>query len=515
MLLTLSPPAKSEFKFKTPHDYSPPLPLSTLRSSPTTAGDPLRPLPGSASRTMGTPHRGLPPPAAMTLPDPSRGPSGSQQLPSSFGQMPAPPSQWQGAEESMRNWLMAKAEEEKRRQEEERTRQETLKLEQRKIEQTMLRDSMSGGVPPHLVPMIFAGIGGGNLANISIDWLQQYAAQLQAAQQQQVIVQAQSSPDSRRDQRMIGQPQPSVYSIGPQVSQQVAAAPVVLQVQPLAPPPQHAGAFSASSYSVGTMSPTSRARALQPPGQVGAPTSAPRPPPPHSQLPRLTTNDMHIQQPPSAPAVHSLQHSQSAHQQEHTASSPSIYFHHWVPPSSQAGSSSNPPATPSVKAKITHSSHLSGSHEFDSDYTSSPKKRKAQGAHQPAPQPTTQYTSPSFSQVSSSTSTPGRRGHARTRSDASTRGYDPGARPRSYHEPASGRAESVGRSERSSAEQHYQQQQQQRIDEERGGGDERGSGSARNPDPPTQRETRYSHFSHFSAGPDRNPAPGSPKREPR
>ncbi|KAJ9667797.1 hypothetical protein H2201_001983 [Coniosporium apollinis] len=124
--------------------------------------------------------------------------------------MPAPPSQWQGAEESMRNWLMAKAEEEKRKQEEERTRQEGLRLEQRKIEQTMLRDSMSGGVPPHLVPMIFAGIGGGNLANISIDWLQQYAAQLQAAQQQQVIVQSQSSPDSRRDQRMIGQPQPSV-----------------------------------------------------------------------------------------------------------------------------------------------------------------------------------------------------------------------------------------------------------------------------------------------------------------
>ncbi len=383
-------------------------------------------------------------------------------------------------------------------------------MERRKIEQTMLRDSMSGGIPPHLVPMIFAGIGGGNLANISIDWLQQYAAQLQAAQQQQVIVQAQSSPGSRRDQRMVGHPQPSVYSIGPPASQPLVAAPGVLQVQPLAAPPQHAGALSASTYSVGTMSPTSRSRTLQTPVQIGAPTSAPRQPPPHSQLPRLTTNDMQIHQPSSAPAVHPLQHGQSAHQPEHTASSPSIYFHHWVPPSSQGGTSNNPPITPSIKTKAAHASQLSGSHEFESDYTNSPKKRKAQGAHHPVPPPATKYTSPSFSQVSSSTSTPGRRGHARTRSDASTRGYDPTARPRGYHEPASGRAESMGRSERSSAEQHLQQQQ--RIDAER---DERGSEHARNPDSATQRETRYSHFSHFSAGPERGSAPDSPKREPR
>lgn len=71
-----------------------------------------------------------------------------------FGVMPAPPAQWQGQEESMRNWLLAKAEEDKRKQEEERTRQETLRLEQRKIEQAMLRESLQGGIPPQMVPMV-------------------------------------------------------------------------------------------------------------------------------------------------------------------------------------------------------------------------------------------------------------------------------------------------------------------------------------------------------------------------
>jgi len=121
----------------------------------------------------------------MTLPNPDRGPNPSN-LP--LGQLPAAPSQWQGADESMRNWLQAKSEEDRRKQEEERTNQERLRLEQRKIEQTMLRESLQGGVPPYMVPMVFAGIGGGNLANASLEWAQHYMAQIslqQQAQQQQ------------------------------------------------------------------------------------------------------------------------------------------------------------------------------------------------------------------------------------------------------------------------------------------------------------------------------------------
>ena len=64
---------------------------------------------------MSTPHRGLPPPAAMTLPQPGQQPPplGQPPLSQPMGQLPAPPQQWQGAEESMRNWLHAKAEEDK------------------------------------------------------------------------------------------------------------------------------------------------------------------------------------------------------------------------------------------------------------------------------------------------------------------------------------------------------------------------------------------------------------------
>jgi hypothetical protein len=58
------------------------------------------------------------------------------------------------------------------------------------------------------------------------------------------------------------------------------------------------------------------------------------------------------------------------------------------------------------------------------DYVSSPKKRKAQGAHQAAPAPSSapQYTSPSFVHVSSNYSTPGRRTHTRQTSESSIRG---------------------------------------------------------------------------------------------
>ncbi|CAI6335340.1 unnamed protein product [Periconia digitata] len=391
MLLTLAKPPKPAFDFKT-HDYSPTFSSSTAaRFSPKlTNGQLPSHRRDSPASTMGTPHRGLPPPSAMTLPDPSRAPP--PPLSSSLGALPAAPSQWQGAEDGMKNWLAAKAEEEKRKQEEEKTRQENLKLEQRKIEVRMLETSIQGGIPPHLVPIIFAGIGGGNLATISAEWIQSYQSTLQATQQQQqqqqhqqqqqqqqqaqAHAQAQLSPEHGRDSRLIGQPPPGAFATQqPQTPQSVLPPTAVLPGQPLPSQPQQA-TFSAS-YSSGTMSPRSRGAA----GQPG-----------HT---------------PTAASSVQMQNTQPGQQEQ---ASPSIYFHHWVPPTSQqdkASSSANPPATPS-------------------DYTSSPKKRKAQGGHQAPPPPTSapqSYTSPSFSHVStSSASTPGRRGHARTRSDISSRG---------------------------------------------------------------------------------------------
>ena len=127
----------------------------------------------------------------------------------------------------MRTWLNAKSEEDRRKQEEEKTKQEGIRLEQRKIEQSMLQDSLRGGIPPPMVPMVFASMGGANVSNLTLEWAQHYmtqislqqqqqqqAAQIQQHQQQhqqqqaQQQAQIQPSPDQRRDVRLITGPNP-------------------------------------------------------------------------------------------------------------------------------------------------------------------------------------------------------------------------------------------------------------------------------------------------------------------
>ncbi len=363
MLLTIKQPA--HHGYKSFHDYTPPTPPSTSRFSPAVASTgpsvppisatnkSLPPLPAAKSTTqpMSTPHRGLPPPASMTLPQPTQQPPPIVQPPLSqpMGQLPAPPQQWQGAEESMRNWLHAKAEEDKRKQEEEKTRQESLRLEQRKIEQDMLKTSLNGGIPPYMIPMVFAGMGGGNLPNASLEWAQHYMAQAHHLQQQQQIQQqqqqllpsqAQTSPEQvqRRDSRV------------QQYSAQQHPPPMTLPSTPIGTvSSQQQGSGFLPSYQ---MSPASRARQSAP--AQGTVARQPQ----TSHLPRLNTGEMHIQPPPSGPTMqilpgqlsHPLQQSQSAQQQE-PQSSPSIYFHHWQPPTTQAATSSsaNQPSTPSGK----------------------------------------------------------------------------------------------------------------------------------------------------------------------
>ncbi|KAK5115465.1 hypothetical protein LTR62_001124 [Meristemomyces frigidus] len=347
---------------------------------------------------MSTPHRGLPPPSAMNLPDPSRHP------PPSLGQplaaMPHPPNQWQGQEDSMRNWLVAKAEEDKRKQEEEKTRQEGLRLEQRRIEQSMLRDSLQAGVPPAMIPMIYAGIGGANLANVSVDWLQQYAAQLQASQQhvqqppQQQQQQQLPSPEVRRESRTI------IHGHGGYPIQQ-AQQQQPLHAQP-AEPVQSAAPLQTTFSTYQSAVPRT------------APTAAPRSAT-HTQLPRLTTNEMYIHQPPTGnpSSAHPLQQTQTISDQP--SSSPSIYFHHWVPPNESKGQ----PQTPATKGGEPLSAHP-GSHLSEESYKESPRKRKAQGGHQANPPPSAgpQYTSPSFSNASNTSRKPS---HARSRSNASAK----------------------------------------------------------------------------------------------
>lgn len=222
---------------------------------------------------MSTPHRGLPPPASMALPSQPAPPPAHQPG------LPPPPQQWQGAEDAMRHWLAAKAEEERTRQEEERTRQETLRLEQRRIEMDMLRASLSGGIPPPMIPLVFAGMStAGILPQAALDWAQRFMqAQLPGPPRP-------PSPDRHRRSPMAN---PAPYG-------------------PYPPSPTRPRGHTVT----------------------GAPA-------------RLAN--------PAQPAVASYQHVPA--QQD---TSPSIYFHHWQPPASQAGSSGpNRPGSPSGLSKTS------------------------------------------------------------------------------------------------------------------------------------------------------------------
>lgn len=455
MLLTLKP--SQQLGYGDPHAYSPAQrsPSSYYATPPKSAT--LPPLPDSRSRRMSTPHRGLPPPSVMErslpLPDNRAPPSNSLSL----GSLPQAPSQWQGQDESMRTWLQAKSEEDRRKQEEEKTRQESYKLEQRKIEQNMLTESLRGGIPPPMVPMVFASIGGASVANMSVEWAQHYMAQIslqqqaqiqqqqqqqQQVQQQQQIQQpppqVQPSPEQRRDTRMVTGPNPNPYA-----SQQMQPPAQSTPAQPLQQA-QPAGSYTPSYQNAAL--PADRLRPQQA-IQAAQPTSAPRPTTSQSSLSRLNTGDLHAPVQGTAAlqigASHPLQNAQTSQQDQ--PSSP-LYFHHWQPPDSQGKSKDKEQGTPSGKSQHTSPNVPPAGSHLRSEYTTSPKKRKATGSHQAAPTPSS-HTSPSFSQQGSSGSTQGtrrrQRAHSRASDNSSVHSNNasrtPGAHRQSFSEAESSR----------------------------------------------------------------------------
>ncbi|RYO86570.1 hypothetical protein DL766_003435 [Monosporascus sp. MC13-8B] len=338
MMLTLKQPV--HYGYRTVHD----LPTPPRSSPPVVAQDSAqKPLPASQKhcpsvKPMTAPHRGLPLPAAMSLSQPppapgqahqsAPGPSLHSQAPpappahsQNLGALPAPP-QWQGSEDSMKTWLIAKAEEERRRQEEEKTRQESLRLEQRKIEHDMLRTSLDRGIPPPMIPVLFTGMGGGTFPQVAREFAQQYLMPQQVHPAQILPAQGPVSPDHRRDSQQYG-----TYSGSVGV--------------PSTPGSGATGQGGFVPYQ-GPGSPTrARAHTMGVAGSVGRPLDS-------SSLPRLRTGEMAAAAPANPSySAHVLGHQQATAQQQEQ--SPSIYFHHWTPPTSQP--SSNQPGTPSGSSK--------------------------------------------------------------------------------------------------------------------------------------------------------------------
>lgn len=411
--------------YKAPHDYSTHK-FNQSRYSPPESPRQLPAFVNAADGTMSHSHRGLPPPLGMSMPNSERRPS----VVATLGNLPAPPTQWTGHDESMRNWLQAKAEEDRRKQEEERTKQETLKLDQRKIEQTMLRDSLQGGIPPPMVPLIFAAMGGSNFYGHTLEWAQQYMAQLSLqnqAQQQQIQAQQQqiqqqqqpqapASPDLRPGSRMIP---PNPYAAPAPIHQQQ------LQATPL---------------------PASQSRTLQHVPQSTTPLS------------RLNTGDIQSQPLPPASSssrysVHPLQQTQTA--QSDSASGTGLFFHHWVPPSNTSTPNAAPP-TPLSKSQQGSPFERPPNSHLRSEYQNSPKKRKVAGGngvhhnHVPPPSQRSDLSPPPSSHQEYSPDMKLRdREHSREPSNASSREME----NRTMARPSSRQK----RLEESSAGHHYSQ----------------------------------------------------------
>lgn len=341
-MLTITKPV--QYGYRSVHDL--PTPPSTSRPSPPLAyqesnhpkASSVFTHPGSPpAQPMSAPHRPLPPPMAMAPLQPMSGSQGppvsqapqppplaQQQQPMAYGHLPPPPP-WQ-QEETMRTWLIARAEEEKTRQEEEKTRQESFRLEQRRMEHDILRTSLSGGIPPPMVPVVFAGMGGGALSQAALEWAQQYMFP-QAQQQQQPPPQHPPAlmppgPISPDHQRRDSQPAPA-YPHYP-ASGGVPSTP-------------GSGGGPPSAFVAGYPG------SPRPRGQSMSAAMGSRPP--HggpSNLPSLNTNVPGNQ---GAPASTATSHSaasqphqqQQQQQQQETQSSSSLYFHHWQPPTNQGG----------------------------------------------------------------------------------------------------------------------------------------------------------------------------------
>lgn len=327
-MLTAKQPA--QYGYRNFHDIPTPPRTSPTLDRQDQALKPARNLSISYSprlQSMSGSHRGLPPPPGMALPHPSpaaashqpQPPMHPQALPPSAHGHPAlAPSSQVPPEDSNNSWLLAKIEEEKRRQEEERrrqeeerTRQENLRLEQRKLEFDMLRTSLDRGIPPQLVPIVFAAMGGGQLPQAILEYAQSYI-QGQPAHALPGLPGPPGPPsEHQRD------PQYAMYAAGPAPAATTQGPSSGLQPGFI-------------PYQGASSPPRQRAHTLS----MGGPITRPRA---TSNLTRLQTEEQAGHGggqpiPPYGRGGAPNPHAGSSHPEQ----SSSIYFHHWQPPASQS-----------------------------------------------------------------------------------------------------------------------------------------------------------------------------------
>ncbi|KAJ5540138.1 hypothetical protein N7513_008470 [Penicillium frequentans] len=286
--------------------------------------------------------------------------------------LPPPPSQWQGTE-PMQQWLRAKAEEDRRSQEEEKTRQETLRLEQRKIEQTILADSLRAGVPPHLIPLMFAGINGGNGGNTHwSETIHQYMTHASASRGFST-----APPPSQQSFSSSGPTTP----YGPSVNLSVSATDSQGDFRR-----NHSGAGLYPYPPVVKMPPAGN-HSARPPANSQVPLPLPAQPRPVDMQPQVMPNLASPHMPPHMPPHPPQVIPTSVRQDSRTSRpAPPISFHHWVPPglpqpTSQLHSQATP--TQNQTAEPTMSSEPI-SQARDSSPT---RKRKSQNTHSPVAPP--------------------------------------------------------------------------------------------------------------------------------
>jgi hypothetical protein len=375
MLLTLNPSPQhgipgpyehSRFRHSVPTPRSP----SPSTSDPSTSAAPTRPVDSS----MDTARDRLPRPSSLNLPPPDVGfTSMASATPNQ--QLPHPPAQWQNSEDALHYWR-ARAEEDRRKQEEEKTRQETLRLEQRRVEQSMLRDSLMAGIPPHIIPLIFAGICQGGLPQPVLELTQHYLAQVSGARGSNPPVPPQ--PQSRSHSHSSSHAQrPSVHTR--QDSRSMPASPFPNAAQHVVPPPPNILLSQ-------TLPPT--ASGPHTPQPLGGPSTPSGPPDSRHVINPWSNTVGPVQNQPGSISMGNVQYAPGSSipappgrnrpGSRSRRSPPSLYFHHWVPPA-------QPGTTP---GKMHQEAQATSSNPRQSEHQASPgRKRKAPGPHQPAPVP--------------------------------------------------------------------------------------------------------------------------------